>query len=127
VAAGRRSQRAAEDEQLSDGQQDSDAVQEARVVDNPEQSRYEIHLGEERVGLSAYIVRPTRLIFTHTEVDEAVEGQGLGSKLARGALDDVRSRGLRITPRCPFISAYIKRHPEYQDLVVTQAAEAERS
>jgi uncharacterized protein len=112
---------------LSDGQQDSDAVQESRVVDNPEQSRYEIHLGDERVGFSAYVVRHTRLIFTHTEVDEAVEGQGLGSKLARGALDDVRARGLRITPRCPFISAYVKRHPEYQELVVTPSAEAERS
>ncbi len=112
---------------MSDGQQESVAAQEPRVVDNPDRSRYEIHVGEERIGFSAYVVRPTRLIFTHTEVDEAVEGQGLGSKLAKGALDDVRARGLRITPRCPFIAAYIKRHPEYQELVVTPGAEAERA
>jgi uncharacterized protein len=88
-----------------------------RVVDNSDLGRYEIHLDGEIVGISAYIARPDRIIFTHTEVDEALEGQGLGSKLARGALEDVRAKGLRLTPRCPFIAAYIRRHPEYQDLV----------
>ncbi|HUG48836.1 MAG TPA: GNAT family N-acetyltransferase [Candidatus Limnocylindria bacterium] len=87
------------------------------VRDNPEASRFEIHFDGNLAGFSAYIVRPTRLVFTHTEVDEALEGRGLGSKLAQGALDDVRRRGLRITPRCPFIAAYIRRHPEYADLV----------
>ena len=91
--------------------------QAVEVRDNPEASRYEIHLGGRLVGFSAYVVRPTRLVFTHTEVADALEGQGLGSKLARGALDDVRRRGQRITPRCPFIAAYIRRHPEYADLV----------
>ena len=88
-----------------------------RVVDNPAQGRYELHLGDRLVGFSAYVARPARIVFTHTEVDGAYEGQGLGSKLARGALDDVRRRGLRATPRCPFIAAYIRRHPEYRDLV----------
>lgn len=88
-----------------------------RVVDNPAQGRYELSLGERLVGFSAYVVRPARIVFTHTEVDGAYEGQGLGSMLARGALDDVRLRGLRVTPRCPFIAAYIRRHPEYEDLI----------
>jgi uncharacterized protein len=87
------------------------------IVDNPEMGRYEIHLGGEIVGISGYVARPDRIIFTHTEVDEALEGQGLGSKLARFALEDVRAKGLRVTPRCPFIAAYIRRHREYQDLV----------
>jgi uncharacterized protein len=90
---------------------------DVRVVDNPQMRRYEIHLDGELVGISAYVPRPDRLIFTHTEVDEALEGQGMGSRLARGALDDARARGLRVTPRCPFIAAYIRRHQEYQDLV----------
>jgi len=90
---------------------------QVRVADNPAQGRYELHLGERLVGFSAYVVRPERIVFTHTEVDDAYEGQGLGSQLARGALDDVRRRGLRATPRCPFIAAYIRRHPEYEDLV----------
>ena len=46
------------------------------------------------------------------------EGQGLGARLARFALDDARERGLRVVPLCPFIAAFVKRHPEYQDLVV---------
>lgn len=88
-----------------------------RVVNNPDMGRYEIHLDGEIVGISAYVARPDRIIFTHTEIDEALEGQGLGSKLARFALDDVRAKGLRVTPRCPFIAAYIRRHREFQDMV----------
>lgn len=88
-----------------------------RVVDNPDLGRYELHVDGEIVGISAYVARPDRIIFTHTEVDEALEGQGLGSKLARGALDDARAKGLRVTPRCPFIAAYVRRHREYHDLV----------
>jgi hypothetical protein len=53
----------------------------------------------------------------HTEVQSRFEGQGLGARLARFVLDDARERGLRVVPRCPFIAAYIKRHPEYADLV----------
>lgn len=54
----------------------------------------------------------------HTEVDPAFEGQGVGSQLAKAALDDVRARGLELVPRCPFIAAYIRRHSEdYLDLV----------
>jgi uncharacterized protein len=90
---------------------------EPRVKNNPELRRYEIRIGGEIVGISAYVERPGRIIFTHTEVDEEREGQGLGSKLARGALDDARARGLRVTPRCPFIAAYVRRHPEFNDLV----------
>ena len=103
---------------MADVEQAAGQVHEQpRVVDNPEQGRYELRLGERLVGFSAYVVRPARIVFTHTEVDGAYEGQGLGSKLARGALDDVRRRGLRVTPRCPFIAAYIRRHPDYEDLV----------
>ena len=90
---------------------------EVRVSDNPDRRRYEIHLDGELVGFSAYVPRPGLIIFTHTEVDDVLEGRGLGSRLAREALDDVRARGLKVTPLCPFIAAYIRRQPEYQDLV----------
>ena len=56
-------------------------------------------------------------MFTHTEVFDAYEGKGVGSALARGALDDVRARGGRLVALCPFIAAYLERHPEYADLV----------
>ena len=57
-------------------------------------------------------------MFVHTEVLPAFEGKGVGSRLATWALDDVRARGLKLTPQCPFIAAFIKRHPAYADLVV---------
>lgn len=87
------------------------------VRNNPDAGRYEITLDGNPAGFAEYRLKDTRVIFTHTEVDSAFEGHGLGSILAREALDDVRKRGLQAAPLCPFIVAYIRRHPEYQDLV----------
>lgn len=69
------------------------------------------------VAFTEYEDRHDRLFFPHTEVDPAYEGQGLGGTLVRQALDDVRARGRRIVPLCPFVRGYIQRHPEYDDLV----------
>jgi len=88
-----------------------------RVVDRPEADRYEALLADDLVGFSEYRVLHGRLAFLHTEVDDRYEGRGFGRRLAKAALDDVRARGLKVTPICPFIAAYIKRHPEYDDLV----------
>lgn len=85
-----------------------------RVVDQPARQRYEALLGERVVGYTEYRLVGGRVIFFHTEVDRAVEGRGVGSRLAAGALDDAKARGLRITVKCPFIAAYIRRHPEYE-------------
>jgi predicted GNAT family acetyltransferase len=72
----------------------------------------------ESAGLAAFELDGDRIVFTHTEVDDRFEGQGVGSALARHALDDVRARGsLRVVPRCPFIRSWIEKHPEYADLV----------
>ena len=60
---------------------------------------------------------PGLIIYTHTEVPDALEGRGIGSKLARTVLDYARAAHLAVVPSCPFIRAYIARHPEYQDLV----------
>ena len=68
----------------------------------------------------AYIAAGDVIMFTHTEADPAFEGQGVASTLVRWALDDVRVRGLRVVPLCPFVKAFIPRHPgEYGDLVFT--------
>ena len=56
-------------------------------------------------------------MFTHTEIDDAFEGRGLGSILIRAALDAARGRGLAVRPDCPFVRGYIARHSEYLDLV----------
>jgi predicted GNAT family acetyltransferase len=89
-----------------------------RVVDNPAANRYEALLGERVVGFSDYRPAKGRRIFIHTEVDPEFEGRGYGSRLARGALDDVRSQGLKASVHCPFISAYLERHREYDDIVI---------
>jgi predicted GNAT family acetyltransferase len=93
------------------------ADDELRIVDVPEMRRFEARLGAAVVAYAEYRLSAGRIIFIHTVVSPDHEGRGFGGRLARGALDEARARGLRVTPRCPFIAAYIERHPEYADLV----------
>jgi len=90
------------------------------VRDNHDLHRYEIRVDGALAGFAAYRRRPGAVVFTHTEVDPSYEGRGLGSVLAKQALDDVRARGLGVVPLCPFINAYIQPHPDYADLVTDQ-------
>jgi uncharacterized protein len=87
------------------------------VTDNPAESRYELRDGDTLVGIAAYRLTGDTVVFTHTEVADAYEGQGAGSQLAREALDDSRARNRRVVARCPFIAAWIERHPDYADLL----------
>ncbi len=89
------------------------------VADAPERRRFEASIEGELAGFARYVRLPDRVVFTHTEVDPAFEGRGVGSALAKGALDARRANGDRIEARCPFIAAYIKRHPAYADLLST--------
>src|SRR3954468_22045363 len=89
------------------------------VEDNPHESRYEAWLGDRMVGIAEYELRDENgpLVFVHTEVMHGAEGMGVGRGLARGALDDVRRRGLKLVPECEFIEGFLKRHPEDRDLI----------
>jgi uncharacterized protein len=69
------------------------------------------------VGFSRYGKVQDRIVFLHTEVDASMEGRGVGSRIAAEAVADVRAKGLRITARCPFIAAWLARHPEHGDLI----------
>jgi uncharacterized protein len=89
----------------------------ARVVDNPEEQRFEVLLGDEVAGFAQYRARPGLIALIHTEVGDRFEGQGLASKLIAFALDDARARDLAVLPFCPFANEYIQRHREYVDLV----------
>jgi uncharacterized protein len=97
-------------------------VAEPTVVDNPERHRYELRFGDTVAGVVQYATEPGTIVLVHTEIAESVEGEGLGSKLVSGALDDIRARGLEVVPLCPFAAAYIRRHPEYADLVEDDAS-----
>jgi predicted GNAT family acetyltransferase len=94
---------------------------EPTVTDAPEDSRYEIRDGDRLLGIAAYQRRGDRVVFTHTEVEDSEEHSGLGSRLVRGALDDVRRSGGTVVPSCPFVRGWIERHPEYRDLVDASA------
>lgn len=85
--------------------------------DAPDHSRFELHAGDDLVGVVAYRLDEEVIDLLHTEVDPAHGGQGHGSTLARGALDAARERGLTVRPSCPFIADYVAEHPEYADLV----------
>jgi hypothetical protein len=87
------------------------------VADHPEAERYELTAEGERVGFVTYRVDPEVITFLHAEVNPVHERQGWGSRLVAGALDDARARGLKVRPVCPFVAAYIERHPDYRDLL----------
>jgi predicted GNAT family acetyltransferase len=100
--------------------------EEPRVVDNPEQSRYELWLGATRAGLIQYLPEEEdTVLLVHTEVDPAFAGQGLGERLVAGVLEDLRARGRKLVPLCVFVRAYLGRHPDQADLVAGDPAAPE--
>jgi predicted GNAT family acetyltransferase len=86
------------------------------VTQNTVLSRFELSV-DGHIAASYYELKPGVITFTHTEVPKELGGRGIGSQLARGALDSVRAQGLQVVAKCPFIAAYIGKHPEYQDLL----------
>ncbi len=84
---------------------------------NDAESRYEIYVDGNRVGTADFEVLGDAVSIPHTEVDPSMNGRGLGSQLVRYALDDVRAQGRKVVPACPFVSTYIQRHAEYNDLL----------
>jgi len=87
------------------------------VVDDQLRSRWEARVDGDLAGVVAYELDDGVVTFTHTVVADAFEGRGVGSALARAALDDARAQGLAVVPRCPFIAGWIEHHPAYADLV----------
>jgi predicted GNAT family acetyltransferase len=92
-------------------------MDEPKVTDNREAGRFEVHLDGAVAGYAEYRRAGSTLSLTHTFVEPRYEGHGVGSVLARGALDAARGEGLSVLPFCPFIREYIARHEEYLDLV----------
>ena len=87
------------------------STSDVTVRDNPAELRYEARRGDSLLGQIRYRTEPGLVVLVHTDVATSVEGSGVGSALVAGALDDISSRGLRVVPVCPFVAAYIRRHP----------------
>jgi predicted GNAT family acetyltransferase len=90
------------------------------VENHQSAQRYEVRL-DGAVAFLAYERTGDQITLVRTEVPDAFEGQGIGGRLARTALEDARSAQLRVVPQCPFVRGYIERHPEYQSLIAPSA------
>ena len=89
------------------------AVEESDIKINLEASRFEIALDDDAVAILEYKIAGRNIIFTHTEVPVGFEGQGIAGKLAHVAMEYARSEGYKVQALCPFVAAYVRRHPEY--------------
>lgn len=86
------------------------------VIDDKAHHRFELEV-DGHVATEHYKLDGNVITFEHTEVPTELGGKGVGSKLVQGALDQVRGAGLRLIPQCPFVKAWIDKHPDYADLV----------
>ncbi|GAB3444063.1 GNAT family N-acetyltransferase [Phycicoccus ginsengisoli] len=88
------------------------------VVNNQEKKRYEARTGPTVAGYSVYQATASIMVIEHTEVDPAYEGQGVGSALVQGMLDDIRAKGQhQVLAVCPFVRSWLGKHHDYRDLV----------
>jgi predicted GNAT family acetyltransferase len=90
------------------------------IQNNQARSRFECEV-EGHTPFLTYQQKSRSLALLHTDVPAELEGRGVGSSLARAALEHAREHGLQVLPYCPFVKSYIERHPEYADLVRTPA------
>ena len=93
------------------------------VADRPELKRYEIVIGDQ-VAYLTYRKNDDHVLLSHTEVPESLRGRGLGGVLAKHGLDEARRAGKQVIVRCPFVTAWLLRHKEYNDIVVARVAES---
>jgi predicted GNAT family acetyltransferase len=86
------------------------------IVNNKPHHRYELAV-DGHIAATYYKIDAGVITFIHTEVPPELGGKGIGSKLIQGALDQVRAEGLKVIAQCPFVKAYIDKHPDYADLL----------
>jgi uncharacterized protein len=86
------------------------------IRNNTALGRFELEV-DGQLAVAYYRMTPGVITFVHTEVPQALSGQGVATKLIRGALEMVRAQGLKVVPQCPFVSAFMGKHPEYSDLL----------
>lgn len=87
------------------------------LKNNKSRSRFELDI-DDYMAFVEYEASPSHLALTHTEVPKELSGRGVGSILAKAVLENIRDHGMKVDPRCEFIAGYIKKHPEFNSLVV---------
>ncbi len=90
---------------------------EEELINNEAAKRYELPVGDKKAILE-YIRVKDKIYLTHTEVPRSLNGRGIGSKIIRLVLEDIKEKDLTLIPLCPFVALYIKRHPEWRSLVL---------
>jgi len=90
---------------------------EYELIDNTAAKQYELVVDGKNPRIE-YIAVKDKIYLTHTEVPKELEGKGLASKMVLMVLEDIKSRNLTLIPMCPFVAMYIKRHPEWRELVL---------
>ena len=88
-----------------------------QLIDNTTRHRYE-YLAEGATSFIDYRRSDGVIALTHAEVPRELEGHGIGSRMTRAVLDAIRATGEKVLPQCPFVEVFMRRHPEYQDLLV---------
>jgi predicted GNAT family acetyltransferase len=89
---------------------------ELKVIENKEKKRFETEV-EGRLALIEYIRAENKVYLTHTEVPKELEGKGIASSLVKQVLQQIKDEGLELVPLCPFVAAYLKRHPEWKEIL----------
>lgn len=87
-----------------------------KLIDNTERKRFEL-VADSHTAFIEYMIMGGKIFLTHTEVPKALEGKGIGSAIVKLALEETEARGLKLVPLCPFVAAYIKRHPEWDKIL----------
>lgn len=85
------------------------------IKQNAEKKRFEVQVGE-HIAFLEYMPAGKNIIYPHTEVPSELEGHGIGNKLAHHAMEYAKANGLKVQALCPFVAAYVRKHPEYQDI-----------
>ena len=88
------------------------------VKNNPDAERFEVTLDGKTAVAEYRILADKRIVFTHTEVPPEFKGMGVGNQLAQVGLDYAKAQGYEVEAQCPFIAAYIRKHPEYQSITL---------
>ena len=96
----------------------ANSIETTIVRHNPQASRFEVKVGD-YLAVLEYFYTGRSIIFTHTGVPTEIAGQGIATKMSKVALDYARSQNLLVVPSCPFVASYIRRHPEYEDLLAS--------